>query len=302
MEIEDGAPPEILPDRIEIRRAPDKEPILDASLALSSQGIRHWFEFDGIQFILTVDPEDATYARTVLEDYDSENADFQNEDTPEAPPVNLRLSPLLHLLIPVAVFFWAGSTPWGGWLTQRGGADARRILDGEWWRCLTATSLHVDHEHFLGNMLSGFFILNLLRRRCGPGTSMLLLTLAVGITNFLVAFFSTPNHFSIGFSTVVFAALGLLAGIETLHLPRRSPQLTGLRDFSPLVAAFFLAVLVGIGDKADVKAHFIGFGLGSLCAPLATRLERRAGHPACQIAGVVLVYGIYAIVWMIAQR
>ena len=214
--------------------------------------------------------------------------------------MDLYLSPLLHLLIPVLVFFWAGFTPWGDWLTQRGGADARRILDGEWWRCITATTLHVDHEHFLSNMLSGFFILNLLRRRCGAGTSMLLLTIVAGITNFAVAWSSNQNHFSIGFSSVVFAALGMLAGIETLNLPRH-PQGKS-RNFSPLIAAFFLAVLVGIGEKVDIKAHFFGLGLGAVFSPLAIRFEKKLGSPPWQVAGVVLVYVLYAIAWMLAQR
>ena len=287
-------------DRVEIRRATNKEPIMDASLALSSQGIKHWIEFDGVQFILTLEADDAAEARGVLAQYEAENEGFQTPEAPAVLPLELHLSPVFHLLIPTAVFFWVGATPWGEWLTQRGGADAQRILAGEWWRCLTATTLHVDHEHFLCNMLSGFFILNLLRRRSGPGTSMLLLTLAAFLTNFTVALVSTKSHFSIGFSTVVFAALGLLAGIETLHLPRN--PLGGLRNLSPMLAAFFLAVLVGIGEKIDVKAHFIGFGMGALFSPLVTRVEKRFGSPPWQIVGIVLVYAAYAAAWMLAQR
>jgi membrane associated rhomboid family serine protease len=296
---EEAALPKNPPDRVEIRRAPDKQPILEASLVLSSQAVKHWIEFDGVQFILSLDPWDAARAREILNQYEAENEGFQIE-AQEVPPLDLHVSPLLHLLIPVAVFFWAGSRPWSEWLMQRGGANARLILNGEWWRCLTAITLHVDHEHFLGNMLSGFFILNLLRRRCGPGTSMLLLTLAAGVTNFIVAAVSRQSHFSIGFSTVVFAALGLLAGIETLHLPRH--RLGGLRSLSPLLAAFFLAVLVGIGEKADIKAHFIGFALGAMLSPLVPWLERRLGKPWRQIAGVTAVYTLYAGAWALAQR
>jgi rhomboid protease GluP len=286
---------------VEIRRSSAKTPILDASLVLSSQGIKHWIEFDGAQFILTLEEQDRARALENLRAYETENEGFLvSGDAAGVPPVEVYLSPLLHLLIPVGVFFWVGSKPWGDWLTQRGGADAHLILQGQWWRCLTATTLHVDHEHLMGNMLSGFFILNLLRRRCGPGTSMVLLTLAAGLTNFLVALISQQSHFSIGFSTVVFAGLGLLAGIETLHLPRH--PLGGLRRLSPLVAAFFLAVLVGIGQGVDIKAHFIGFVLGVLLAPVVPRVEGRLGKPFWQITGVVSVYALYAVAWGLAQR
>ncbi len=288
------------PERVELRRDARKESILEASLVLASQWLKHWIEFDGREFILTVDPDDASNASQVLTQYESENRDFHVSDPQTIPPVDLHLAPLLHLFIPVAVFFWAGSAPWQEWLTRRGGADAQKILSGEWWRCLTATTLHADHEHLLGNMLSGFFILNLLRRRCGPGTSMLLLTLAAGLTNFTVALASTPEHFSLGFSTVVFAALGMLAGVETIHLPKH--PLGGLRQLSPLLAAFFLAVFVGVGEKVDVKAHFFGFGFGVVFSPLALWLEKRWTGPRWQTVGVGIIYGVYAVSWWLAQK
>jgi membrane associated rhomboid family serine protease len=298
MNSEENAP-DPLESRAELRRHGAKEPILEASLVLASQGIKHWMEFDGKQYILTVDPDDASPARQVLAQYDDENTAFHSAEEAGVPAMELRLSPLLHLSIPVAVFFWAGSSPWQSWLTRRGGADAKLILEGEWWRCLTATTLHADHSHFLGNMISGFFILNLLRRRCGPGLSMVLLTAAAGITNFAVALASPEAHFSIGFSTVVFAALGLLAGIETLHLPRQA--LGGLRQLSPLIAALFLAVLVGIGERSDIKAHFFGFGFGAAFSPLAGWLGKKMGAPPWQVAGILVVYAVYLGVWLIAQ-
>ena len=283
--------------RIEVLRQSHKAPILDASLVLASQGVRHWIEFDGQEFSLTLEPVEAPKASEILKEYENENRGYHLKET-ETPSLDLHLSPLLHLAIPVSAFFWAGSIPWQPWLLKRGAADAHLILEGEWWRCLTATTLHADHEHFLGNMLSGFFVLNLLRRRCGPGTSMVLLTLAAGLTNFAVALISTAGHLSIGFSTVVFSGLGMLAGMETLHLPRN--HLGGLRALSPLLAAFFLAVLVGMGERADIKAHFIGFGIGAVFSPLVGLMEKRFSEPPWQIAGAASIIAAYAAVWKLA--
>jgi rhomboid protease GluP len=286
--------------RVEIARDGQKRPVLDASLALASEGVRHWIEFNGDDFLLTVDPADAARAHKVLQQYNRENEGYRVVD-PEVAPFDLYLSPALHLAIPALFSFWAASVPWGRWMEQQGGAAAARILHGglfhgEWWRTLTATTLHADSEHFLGNMLSGYFIFNLLRRRCGPGTSMLLLTLAAMLTNWTVAAISPPHYFSIGFSTVVFAGLGLLAGIETRFFPQGLRP--GLRNITPLLGAFFLAVMTGLGEDSDIRAHFIGFGFGAAFSPAVFWLARLRFETArWQIGSILAVYALYALAW-----
>jgi rhomboid protease GluP len=301
----DPEQPESSPDRVVIRRDPRKTPILDASLVLASQGVRHFIEYspgtgtvDDAVFLLTVSPEEAPRAHNVLDKHARENEGYRVED-PEVAPFGLYVSPVLHLAIPALFSFWAAAVPWQVWMERRGGAAAELILNGEWWRTLTATTLHADSEHFLGNMLSGYFIFNLLRRRCGPGTSMLLLTIAAMLTNTAVAAISPPTYFSLGFSTVVFAGLGLLAGIETRHFPKGLRP--GLRNITPLLGAFFLAVMTGLGENSDIKAHFIGFGFGALCAPAVFWLERRGfDHPLWQVASILGVYAAYAAAWWLA--
>jgi rhomboid protease GluP len=300
--------PESSPGRVEIRRNERKRPVLDASLVLASQGVRHWIEFQPADsweggtgsFLLTVEPHDAPRAFQVLDKYERENAGYRVED-PEVSVFDLHLSPVLHLAIPAVISFWVASVPWGTWMERQGGAAAALIMkdgifNGEWWRTLTATTLHADSEHFLGNMLSGFFIFNLLRRRCGPGTSMLLLTVAAVLTNTTVAAVSPPRYFSIGFSTVVFAGLGLLAGVETRYFPRGLRP--GLRNFTPLLGAFFLAVMTGLGEQADIKAHFIGFAFGAALTPALFWLRRRGFETVLwQTAGVLGTYAVYALAW-----
>lgn len=283
---------------VELLRGDRKSAVMDASLVLSSQGVRHRIDVDAAGFRLVVDAADAGRARAALEHYVRENTGYRVEK-PAAGAFPLHLSPALHLAIPALVSFWAAAVPWGDWLEGRGAAAAARILNGEWWRALTATTLHADAEHFLGNMLSGYFIFNLLRRRCGPGTSMLLLTLAALLANVAVAALSPPHYYSRGFSTVVFAGLGLLAAVETRHFPRGLRP--GLRDLTPLLGAFFLAVMTGLGENADVKAHFIGFAFGAAMAPASFWLARRGFEArSWQTAAVLGVYAIYAVAWRLA--
>ncbi len=297
-----------LPDpvvRHVLARSPRKDLILDYSLLLSSQGIKHWMEFDGAEFSLTVEEPDAGPARELIELYQAENRGYLDPPIQQG-NLELQIAPLLFLAIPAFCYFAIGLQPWANWWHARGSADARLILDGEWWRCLTATTLHADDGHLLSNLVSGYFILNLLNHRLGIGSIMLLASLGGALANYLVALTSGgavtsgANHVSIGFSSVVFTVLGLLAGAQTLNLPRLSDR--SLRRLTPLISAFFVAVLVGLGENVDVKAHFYGFGIGAALGALSRFLPKAWTRPAWQAGLVTAVYGLYALAWALAIR
>jgi rhomboid protease GluP len=296
MDDDEYPPVEPRPRRV-LARSDRKEEILDYSLMLASQGIKHATEFDGSELILYLDEADYPLALELLELYRAENRDFQ-EEAPPLRTLDLFISPLLYLAVPSFLYFWVEMRPWANWWHERGSADASAILAGEWWRCVTATTLHADHEHLLGNIVSGYFVLNLLNHRLGIGTIMAASTLGAAATNWLVAAASREGHVSIGFSTVVFCAMGMLAAMETLLLPRK-PR-AGLRRMAPLIAAFFLAVFVGLGEHVDVKAHFYGFGLGAGLGLICRFLPRKLATPPWQAALVLVGYGIHALAWFLA--
>ena len=294
---DDEYPAEILPARRTLIKSGRKEEILDSSLMLASQGVKHWTEFDGKEYSLSLEEKDAPLAEKLLAIYREENRGFRDEDAGFR-SLDLLTAPLLFLAIPAFFYFWVEMRAWAGWWHSRGRADAALILDGEWWRCVTATTLHADHEHFLGNLLSGYFVFNLLNHRLGMGTLMAGATLGAGLTNWLVAAASPEGHKSIGFSTVVFCAMGMLAAVETFHVPRKPGK--GLRRLGPLIAAFFLAVFVGLGENADVKAHFYGFGMGAAIGLVFRRLPRKLEKPPWQAALLAMGYGLYALAWAMA--
>lgn len=281
------------PTRVVFLRSRRQELMLDYSLVLASQDIPHEVDHDGHRYLILVAPEFLSQSRRVLHDYVRENRGFHVEATPL--PLDLLLSPLLYLAWPTALHFGVRLSEWPSWWHDRGAANAHRIVEGEWWRTLTATTLHVDHAHFLSNLFSGYFIMNLLAHRLGIGTIMALGLPLSMLANLLVAFTSGKGHVSIGFSTTVFAALGMLAGVETLHRPRSE----GLRfrHMHPLLAAFAIALLIGIGENVDVKAHFFGFGLGAV-GGLGTRwLPVRLSEWPYQAGLVIAAYLAYAVSW-----
>ncbi len=317
----DPSDPEALPDpfrpeRRELVRSGRKQDILDQSLVLASQGLKHWMEFDGSQWSLAVDERDASWAASLLETWQAEN-EGSAEGPAEQADLDLRLAPLFFLAVPALIYFLVGFSPAAEWLRDRGSADAARILAGEWWRCITAATLHADDAHLLSNLVSGYFILNLINHRLGMGTVMLLATICAALDNFLVALFSGPGHVSLGFSSVVFCALGLLAAVETLALWRRrrehaartglSPRdqairFVQLRRLSPLISALFVAVLVGLGEGVDVKAHFYGFGLGTALGLTTGWLPASLRRIPAQALLGTLTCLLYGLAWALAAR
>ncbi len=269
----------------------------DYSLVLSSESIEHWLEQRRSRYLIVIHEDDQLRARQALRSYLKENR-FRNRDYGDPPELRWRASPLLFITIPAGAWFAVGLLPTGAWLERRGIAQAGQILDGDWWRCVTALTLHADEGHLAGNLVSGYFLMALLRARLPIGSMMLSLTLVAASANFLVAAASDPMRSSRGFSTVVFAALGLAAALETkLSRPESWKE---IRRMGPLIAALFIAVFTGVGENADIKAHFFGFGLGALWGLLLPYVWLRAGGWATQGALVAATYTIFSWCWRLA--
>jgi membrane associated rhomboid family serine protease len=80
---------------------------------------------------------------------------------------------------------------------------------------------------------------------------------------------SGEDFSSLGASTAVFGALGLLTGAGLWHSLRHPDRRGLLRTFAPLVAGLVLLSWLGIGGpRTDVSAHFLGFAAGLVLAPL----------------------------------
>jgi membrane associated rhomboid family serine protease len=144
-----------------------------------------------------------------------------------------------------------------------GSADAGKILTGEWWRLLTALTLHADALHLLGNITFGGLFMLKLCQLLGSGPAWLLVLLSGAGGNLINALVQAPTHRSIGASTAVFGAVGLLAMINLLHYR----QSLWRRWLLPFAAAIGLLGILGTnGDNTDILAHLFGFLCGAILA------------------------------------
>ena len=139
-----------------------------------------------------------------------------------------------------------------------------RILH-EWHRTLTALSLHADSLHLFSNIAAGCLFLTLLCRRAGFGAGLFLTVLGGGLGNFCNVFYRPLSFSSVGFSTAIFACLGLLSSLQALQEGR----LAWRKALLPLGAGAGLFAMLGTeGERTDYAAHLFGMacGLGLGCA------------------------------------
>lgn len=155
---------------------------------------------------------------------------------------------------------------WHGGMSQAG-----LVVAGEWWRVLTALTLHADTIHLTGNLVFGLIFGFLAGGTLGWGLGWAGMLLAGALGNLLNAFLQAPGHNSIGASTAVFAAVGILAAHAW---KRRGPR---INRWAPLGGGVALLAFIGMGgERTDVLAHLTGFGAGCLFGLGFAALEARA--------------------------
>jgi membrane associated rhomboid family serine protease len=200
----------------------------------------------------------------------------------------------------VAFFAVTGPAAAGsGWFSH-GTASSDRILHGELWRAVTALTLHADTLHVVGNALSGSIFLAAVNRRLGDGRGPLLVLIAGTAGNLLNALWYQTGHLSIGASTAVFSAVGILAASQ-LSLDRGQAQRGWLERAAPVVGGLALLGTLGASPHSDLLAHLFGLLAGLLIGLLATwTLARRPRSPAwvqvaCAACTALMIWGSWAL-------
>jgi membrane associated rhomboid family serine protease len=170
-------------------------------------------------------------------------------------------------------------------------------VDGEWWRAVTALTLHADAGHVLGNVLAATLFAGALGRRYGASVAIAALVAAGTLGNLANAFLHRAGHDSVGASTAVFGAVGLLAADALVQ--RRVPR--GGR-LAPLAAGLGIFAMLGTSERADLWAHFFGLAAGvALGVPLARALPRRPAARWQALSGAAAV-ALVAGAWWLALR
>ncbi|MFM2198192.1 MAG: hypothetical protein RLZZ505_1624 [Verrucomicrobiota bacterium] len=142
------------------------------------------------------------------------------------------------------------------------------ISRGEWWRPFTALFLHGDLGHILGNLASGAVFGALVSKSIGPWKGWAMILLAGTVGNVITSVVTYPESFvSLGASTAVFGALGILSGVGLVENSREELRMPWMRVLAPLLAGLVLLGWLGgaePGAGVDVFGHVFGFSAGVL--------------------------------------
>ncbi|MBM3863524.1 MAG: rhomboid family intramembrane serine protease [Verrucomicrobia bacterium] len=226
-------------------------------------------ETAGGGYVLRADPDALPVIRLEIDAYDAE----QRQDR-SAGPARTSAEPPLHpagvavalawSLLLVAMFIWQQRAPS---LTKVAVSSSTGLIDdGDWWRPFTALFLHADAAHLAGNLFGGVVFGMLASRLMGAARAWPLILLSGTLGNASTSWLTHPAAFtSMGASTAVFAALGLLSGSGFVSLLRIGARMPLLRLTAPVVGGVVLLGLMGgyaPGTNTDVLGHVAGFACG----------------------------------------
>lgn len=186
-------------------------------------------------------------------------------------------------LVYIAVLLFTPFVVAQGWfatsLYEAGAMVPELLRGGQWWRALTALTLHWDGTHLLGNLAAGSLLGLTAAQVWGNARAWLLIGTAAVLANFAEGLLPLGDYTSAGASTAVFAALGLVAA----HAWQvRNHGTRTLRDWVPLIAGVALLGMFGAGaqdpqgtvtDSTNVLSHALGFIMGVLVALAVTTVR-----------------------------
>jgi membrane associated rhomboid family serine protease len=178
---------------------------------------------------------------------------------------------------------WNWSVRW----LDRGSAHAGRILEGEMWRAVTALTLHGDAAHALSNALALAIFFGAAAGQVGVGLAAALILLAGAAGNLANSLLQGSPHNSVGASTAVFGALGILGSLAVMR--HRREVRDKRRAWVIVGAALALLGMLGAGQG----------GVVGLVVALA--VVRSPGLAVQWICGAA-AFAVIVCSWLLALR
>jgi len=196
----------------------------------------------------------------MLADESSGLVDFE-QGMGYAPPVTLAIIGLL-----VAVFVWQLGS--GALLSQAAIVDAgalvrSRVVEGEYWRLLSATMLHGGGDHLIGNCIA-LYVLGMAGEHALGAWRMLVLYVASGLAGSVASVLTGPGP-SLGASGAI---CGVMGGVILVLYRYRRVYHVRNKELGLVLAAWaaFTIFTGAIDPQIDNWAHFGGLIGGAVVA------------------------------------
>lgn len=254
------------------------------------------------QTMILVPDEYVEKAKYELWQYDDENKQQKTRGARITPVYQNGVPGVaIYVIIICLVAWFAGEALLNRDWFALGRVDGELIRNGEWWRSVTALTLHSGIRHLAGNIVFGILFGLMAGRLVGSGVAWFTIVVASAAANFLNTSLLASAHRAIGASTAVFAALGLVSGFSwraKLMAQDRWPYRLG-----PIIGGIALLAYTGTGDaNTDIGAHLAGFVCGFVSGTLLTIAANYLTRRRLQLAGGIAAISMVAIAWIVALK
>jgi membrane associated rhomboid family serine protease len=278
----------------------------ERGLVISARELPYWLDREGNDWVLRVEESAGVAVQREL-------ASFEAEEQGRPPPISEPMTEKVETLsLYVAAWVMSGFFVIQGlrgaeWL-ERGAATSDGILlRGELWRTVTALTLHGDLSHFAANFATALLFARFVLPLLGTGCTWLAIVASGALGNAFNAWgYRGESHASIGASTAVFGALGILVGAEFIVRLSSAHGRSRWQLVLPIGAGLALLAFLGTGGeerRVDVMAHFWGFVVGLPLGALAIWLGLKARLSVwMQRAASLAALGVLMGAWWVAWR
>ena len=283
-----------------VYRSGTRKDCLEQALVLQAVGIDHEVHKDAGEFTLVVAAPDAVRTRAQLDAYAREHRDWTTKAVTFPQRAGGWGGVLVYAAVLLLVAIFQHQDIFASNWFAAGKTHAGLIRHGQWWRTVTALSLHVDPSHLVSNLVFGTMIGLFAGQLLGSGLAWASILIAGAAGNLLNAWIRQPGHTSVGASTAVFAALGIVSAYVWKR--RRHVQASKLARWTPIVGAVVLLGYLGTGGaRTDVVAHVTGFLCGVLLGALYGNLGNRIVFAArAQFLLGIGALAVLALAWALA--
>lgn len=178
-------------------------------------------------------------------------------------------------------------------------------VDGQWWRLLTCTIIHVGLIHLICNMWCLYALGPLAERLVGP-VGFLILYVASGLAGSLASAVWSPLVVSAGASGSIFGIFGAVIGIY-MRAKKTIPAVVFQQHRSSLGTLLIINLIIGLTvPRIDMAGHVGGLIAGILCGwalghPINPEgASRRNIRNALTTVGATILLVVFA--WIVRER
>jgi len=264
-------------------------------LVLDAYGLPYTMRTSGTGWQIWVDETIHERALELIEQYIKENQTLSMQDTQESETYGRTFTGIWASLTLMAFSIAVNMTGSADRIVREFGASSYDILHGDIYRTVTALMLHTSYPHLAGNMAGTAIFGTAVCSITGAGVGWLMILLTGILGNLANATLFGYGHISIGASTAVFGAVGILVAYQFI----RKITITGqrMKAWLPLAGGLALLGLLGSSKHADLTAHLFGFIAGICLGLLYALYLRGLLKNKHQIYCMVVTIGTVVLSW-----